>query len=91
MLGGMEHQTSGTTIMPDGMIERRFPRNMRQVREEILPLLASEERQWTGRGRQQAWALTRSLEDVQKGDGDPAHALNALWQQIDAIDASTVR
>ncbi len=79
-----------TTILPESLLERRFHRSIGRIRDEILPLMERhgvvEQRIWRGRGTQRAWALTRSLEDIQRADGNERDAMGEFWSAVDDLD-----
>jgi hypothetical protein len=78
-----------TTILPESTLQQRFPRNTTQVRNEVIPLLERhgviQVKTWRGAGRQSAWSLTRSLDEILRADGDPAHPLAPFWAEVDGL------
>ena len=79
-----------TTFMPESTITQRFHRDASHILDEILPLMERggvvEARQWKGSGKQRAWGLSSSLEDIEKADGDPGSPHYAFWRQVDELD-----
>jgi hypothetical protein len=79
-----------TTVLSEGVVERRFRRSAGRIRDEILPMMEAygvvESRQWRGGGNQRAWVLSRSLEDIQRAEADARDPLHAFWADIDAHD-----
>jgi hypothetical protein len=75
------------TIVQELTIERRFGGSANKVKQEVIPLLVDhgvlEVKQWRGAGRQKAWSLAMSLEDVLKADGDLKNPLARLWRAAD--------
>jgi NACHT domain len=82
-----------TTVLPETLVDTRFGRSAARVKDEVLPLMERhdviEERPWRGSGNQRAWALTRSVDEIQRGDGDPRQTFGEFWADIDSIDAGS--
>jgi hypothetical protein len=79
-----------TTFLPESIVAQRFHRNPAPVFRELLPLMEKfeliEERPWRGRGKQKAWGLLRTLEDIERADGDTSHPLSSFWRAVDQLD-----
>jgi hypothetical protein len=80
-----------TTFLSDATLAQRLPRDARQVREEILPLMIDfeivEQKLWRGAGKQSAWGLHASLEQIEKADGDQSHRFHPFWARVDELDS----
>jgi hypothetical protein len=80
-----------TTILPEVVLKKRFPRDASAVFDLVVPLMVKhgvlDERAWHGSGVQKAWGLGNyRLEDIERADGDTSHQLAIFWREVDAID-----
>ncbi|MCW3018860.1 MAG: hypothetical protein JWN10_1168 [Solirubrobacterales bacterium] len=85
-----------TTFMPEGVIKVRMHQEARYALDEILPLMEREgvveRRAWSGSGgRQRAWGLMASLDEINRADGNPGKPFSAFWEHIDELDATMRR
>lgn len=83
-----------TTIVPEDVLKRRFPRDATAVLDVVIPLMVRhgvlEERAWHGRGVQRAWGLANyRLDDIERADGFEKHALHAFWDEVDGTDRTS--
>jgi hypothetical protein len=84
-----------TTFLPETVVQQRFHRDPSPIFNDVLPLMEEfnviEARPWRGSGRQRAWGLSHTLEEIERADGDPAHQLNPFWVAVDAVDAARAK
>jgi hypothetical protein len=81
-----------TTFISDATVAQRLPRDARQVKDVVLPLMVEfgivTPKAWRGSGRKDAWTMSASLAQVEKGDGDSEHDFYEFWRRVDALDKS---
>ena len=81
-----------TTFMPESTVKLRFLNDAKVVLDEILPMMEQfgvvQARSWKGSGKQRAWGLQVSLEEIERSDGDPVGAHYDFWQHVDEMDGT---
>lgn len=78
-------RSSGLTA---GRIRLKFPADLaHRVLQEVIPLMQSKELvesvEWRGKGNQEIWTLTRSVDDILRADGGAGdEKLREFWEVV---------